>query len=55
MELLDVDGPRTRAWDRFGAAMTAEYEVVDEESPTLVYPDGERSFRVEADLSLTIE
>lgn len=56
LELLNVDGPGTGAWTRFGAAMTAEFEVVDPERPAVAYPDGEgdRRLRVDADLTLTV-
>ena len=56
LELLNVDGPETSAWTRFGVAMTVEFEVVDSGRPAVAYPDaeGDRRLHVDDDLSLSV-
>ncbi|WP_313695409.1 DUF7351 domain-containing protein [Halorarum halobium] len=56
-DLLNHNGRKTSAWERFGVAMTREFSVLDATEPTVTYagPDGESRLRIDADLSLTVE
>ncbi|QLG26901.1 hypothetical protein HUG10_04800 [Halorarum halophilum] len=57
LDLLNVRGTGTDAWERFGVAMTREYEIVDEEEPAIAYRNagGNRRLRIGADLTLVVE
>ena len=54
--VLNVDGPGTGAWARFGVAMTRPYDVVDPGEPAVAYSaaGGGRHLRVDGDLSLSV-
>ena len=57
LDLLNVHGTGTGAWERFGVAMTREYEIVDAEEPAITYRngDGSRRLRIGGDVTLTVE